>query len=161
MQVPTLTPVTVVPLIVQTPAVVLLYDTPRPEVAVALTFAVPPTIRLAGAAPKLMVWAVRLLSVTVLLALATSKLVLAATLKVSRHNPANFGVTVVPDTVHIVVSPEVVETTPSEFVDVVIVKFPAAIFADAGAEKFMVGVALVMVTVAVVGPAGLYVVVPA
>ena len=41
-------PVTVLPLIVQTVAVVVLNLTARPEVAVALTVLVPPTVSSAG-----------------------------------------------------------------------------------------------------------------
>ena len=55
LQVPMLTPVTVPPETVQTPFVVLLRVTGRPEVAVAKTLPVPPTT-IFGAVPKLMVW---------------------------------------------------------------------------------------------------------
>ena len=54
-QVPAVTPVTVAPEIVQTPVVVELKLTVRPEVAVALTVPVPPTVT-DGAVPKAMVW---------------------------------------------------------------------------------------------------------
>ena len=57
LQVPALTPVTVVPAIVQIAGVVELSVTASAELAVALTVPVPPTV-IAGAAPKVMVCAV-------------------------------------------------------------------------------------------------------
>jgi hypothetical protein len=52
-QLPALTPVTVVPLIVQMPTVVELNVTSNPELATALTAPMPPTTTV-GAAPKVM-----------------------------------------------------------------------------------------------------------
>ena len=54
-QVPALTPVTLLPLTVQTLVVEELYVTASAEVAVAETVSAPPTA-IVGAAPKLMVW---------------------------------------------------------------------------------------------------------
>jgi hypothetical protein len=54
-QEPTATPVTVLLLTVQIDGVVEVKVTARPEVAVALTVPVPPTVT-AGAAPKVIVW---------------------------------------------------------------------------------------------------------
>ena len=56
-QVPALTPVTVVPAIVQIAGVVELSVTASAELAVALSVPVPPAV-IAGAAPKVMVCAV-------------------------------------------------------------------------------------------------------
>jgi hypothetical protein len=60
-QVPTATPVTVLPEIVQAPVDKLLKLTGKPEVAVALTVPVPPTTTL-GAGPKAMLWLDKALS---------------------------------------------------------------------------------------------------
>jgi hypothetical protein len=57
-QVPAAIAVTVLPLMVQMPGVLLVKLAARPDVAVALTVPVPPTTTL-GAAPKVMVWLVR------------------------------------------------------------------------------------------------------
>ena len=56
-QVPVVMPVTVLPLTVHTPVVVLLKLTARPDVAVALAVVVPPTARLLGLKPMApMLW---------------------------------------------------------------------------------------------------------
>lgn len=68
-QVPAATPVTVLPEIVQVLGVVLENVTPSWDDAVALTVPAVPTFTV-GAAPKVMVCAVRLLSATVQLVLA-------------------------------------------------------------------------------------------
>jgi hypothetical protein len=57
-QIPTATPLTVLPDKAQMFGVLLAMDTDKPDVAVALTAPVPPTVTV-GVAPKVMLWLLR------------------------------------------------------------------------------------------------------
>ena len=100
-QVPAVKAVTVVPLIVQTPVVLLLRLTVRPDVAVALTVPVPLTARL-GAVPKLMLWFALPTPMSSVIVLAGLKFALPPWLAWIVHVPPISGVTVVPEIVQTV-----------------------------------------------------------